>query len=79
MGEKQAAVHGIGSCPGKAHAFRMPLDGQNGEGGMDGRFYHAIRRALNNDEAVANPSEALMVRAVNDEFFSVKFGQNAVW
>ena len=76
-GEKQTAVYGVVLPSGKAHALRMPLDGQNGEKGMDGCFDHAVRGVLNDDKTSADPPETLMVCTVNSELFSVEASQNA--
>ena len=72
MGEQQAPVRRVCTSVGKAHAFRMPLDAQNGKACMHNGFCYAVKGLLDDDQAFAWLRNALMMGAVDREVFSIQ-------
>ena len=72
MGEQQAPVRRVCTSVGKAHAFRMPLDAQNGKARMHNGFCYAVKGLLDDKQVFARLCNALMMGTVDREAFSIQ-------
>ena len=71
-GQQRRAVYGIVPRSGKAHTLRMPLDTENGKGGMGDGLHHMIRCTLYHAQLFAGQADALMVGAVDNKIRPVE-------